>query len=377
MPRRLAIYSTLRFHPWGAPDTLWTRIALEAVHAGHSVFAVIRAQIAARPEIEGLRAAGVQLSLVPELPRGGRATRLAATLHNLRTGAQGTYARLRSFRPDFLLINQAGFYDFTAEDHLRVLIAAARIPYAVLAHSNCESPAMDQATRQLAVDFIRGAKSFLAISRFVLELAERQLLVPIANGAVFQNPIDLPGALPLAWPPPAASAFAVVSRLDAHGKGLDVLLPALCQAPGLREKWHLNVYGQGPDRDYLEALARHCGLTDRVTFHGYVADKVAIWRANHLLLLPSRWEGCSYSMIEALLCGRPVLRTNYGGVAEWMRDGVNGFVCAAPEPDLLARTLSDAWAQRDRWPEMGRAGHAHAASLVNPHPERQLLALLE
>ncbi len=372
--RRLAFYSTLRFHPWGAPDVLWSRAALKALTAGNAVLAVIRPHIADRPEISALRAAGAQIRLVPALSFGGKLQRLAGVARDLSSGASGTLGALERFAPDLLFINQGGFYDFLAERPLRALVARRKIPYVVLAHSNREQDAFSGTERAEAADFALGARRFLAISRFVLDLAERQLLVRLANGAVFQNPVDLPAALPLPWPQLTEPAFAVVSRLDAHGKGLDVLLGALARSPGRDAAWRLNVYGTGPDLAYLHDLAAWHGLAGRVTFHGHVADKAVIWRANQILLLPSRWEGCSYAMVEALLCGRPVLRTNYGGVSEWLRDG--GFLCAAPETGLLAEALAVAWSQRAEWETMGRAAHAHARTVLQSDPEHILLDLL-
>lgn len=377
MSARFAIYSTLRHHPWGAPDILWLRAAEEALRRGHRVFAVVRPQITGHPAVVALRRAGAEIALVPAVGHHGGAQRLSARLRNLRSGAFRTLHRLRRFRPTLLVLNQGGFYDFLSETELLSLLRADPVPYAVLAHSNYEMPALTDHARLQARDFIGRARIFLGVSRYVLELAERQLLGRIENAAVFQNPVELPACLPLPWPSEDTANFATVSRLDAHGKGLDILLPALREALGTTATWRLNVYGDGPDRSYLEQLARWCSLADRVVFHGYEADKGRIWAGNHLLLLPSRFEGCSYSMVEALLCGRPVLRTAYGGVAEWMRDGVTGFLCPAAEPDLLARALRTAWTRQAEWAAMGRAAHAHARARCDPHPERVLLNLLE
>ena len=375
-PARLAIYSTMRGYAWGATEELWWRTASVALSRGHPVFVVVRAQILSHPKIRELRTAGAQVHRIPELVRGGHFNRLSARVRNFRTGTDRTLKALAAFGPDLLIVSQGGFYDFLLEDELRAVISKKRIHYTVLAHSNREAEIPEPALRTVAQDFIRGATTFFGVSQFVLNLAERQLLGRIENGALFQNPLDLPSGLPLPWPALAEPTFAVVSRLDAYGKGFDILFPALKAVPGLAADWRLNVYGDGPDRDYLVGLARWAGIADRVMFHGHVADKTVIWQANHLLLLPSRWEGSPSSVIEALLCGRPVLRTNYGGTEEWIRDGLNGFVCPAAEIGLLRATLATAWAARDRWPEMGRAAHAFAAKIVDPQPERRLLALL-
>lgn len=373
----LAVYSTLRFHPWGAPDVLCAKVASRVLNSGGAVFLAVRSALLEHPEMAALRRAGAEIRHVPELVRGGKLTRLAAFVRNARTGASRTLPALRRFRPSFVLINQGGFYDFLGEEELFRWLRAERIPYALLAHSNHEIPPLGASDRYRALEIIGGATKLFGVSRFQLDLAERQLLSRISNSDLIQNPIELPATLPLPWPALPQPTFASVARLDAHGKGLDILLPALRQSPGLKCDWRLNVYGAGPDREYLESLAAWCGLRERVVFHGHVADKGRIWSENHMLLLPSRWEGSPQVVIEALLCGRPVLRTNYGGAAEWMHDGVSGFLCPAAEQSLLEQTLAVAWSRRGDWPALGRAGHAHAASVAESDPAKKILALLD
>jgi glycosyltransferase involved in cell wall biosynthesis len=272
-------------------------------------------------------------------------------------------------------INQGGFADFLLEDDLRASLARTRTPYVVLCHSARAEDSFSPDYAHRAREFLAGARCVLANSRHVLELGGRQLGTTLTNTAVFQNPVSVPAELPVPWPRTTVPAFAFVGRLDLHGKGLDLLMEALAIHPGVNEEWRLNLYGDGPDGAGIAECAAAHGLTERIRLHGRVDDLGAIWRENHLLVLPSRYEGFGLVMLEALLCGRPVLRTNLGGVAEWMRDGENGFVCPAIDAHSLAATLARAWAARGDWEAMGRTAHRLAAAAYDPHPEQQLLAL--
>ena len=104
--------------------------------------------------------------------------------------------------------------------------------------------------------------------------------------------------------------------------------------------WHLSFYGEGPMRDTLERLTNRLGLSNRVTFAGHRTVE-EIWSANQVLVMPSRCEGLSLAMVEAMLCGRPILATDVGGNSEIILDGVTGLLAGAPSVPTLAQGLRD------------------------------------
>ena len=94
--------------------------------------------------------------------------------------------------------------------------------------------------------------------------------------------------------------------------------------------WRLRLYGDGKDRKYLEELARHYAIAERVEFCGHIKDIRSIWEWNQLLVLPSRGEGTRLALIEAMLCGRAAVVTDVGGNSEWIEEGRTGFGAEAP-----------------------------------------------
>jgi glycosyltransferase involved in cell wall biosynthesis len=203
----------------------------------------------------------------------------------------------------------------------------------------------------------------------------RQLGQAIPQACIVQNPVELPAGAAPAWPDEAEARFAVVARLDSASKGLDLLITALAAALQGIPNWRVDFFGRGPDEAALRAQADACGLAGRVQFCGFQSDVREIWSQHHLLLLPSRREGCSLAMLEALACGRPVLMTDVGGASDWIEAGINGFVCAPGDTEALAQALSRAWEARGRWHAMGQAAGSRAAAKLDPHPGRTLLAL--
>ena len=155
---------------------------------------------------------------------------------------------------------------------------------------------------------------------------------------------------------------------------MDLLIHALAAALGGIPDWRLNVYGRGPQREYLEACARACGLAERVHFPGFVERLDDIWEQNHLLVSPAIDEGVPMTLPEAMLRGRAVLATRVGGATEWIEPGETGFICAAPTVELLAETLREAWGQREDWRELGAAAARRTRALYRPDDYQRIVA---
>lgn len=100
-------------------------------------------------------------------------------------------------------------------------------------------------------------------------------------------------------------------------KSIDVLLDG-CAAAARRVDFHLTLIGDGPLRRALEARCRAVGISDRVSFRGYVAhDELPDWyRAADLTVLSSSSEGVPNALLESIACGTPFVASNVGGVPE-------------------------------------------------------------
>jgi glycosyltransferase involved in cell wall biosynthesis len=112
------------------------------------------------------------------------------------------------------------------------------------------------------------------------------------------------------------------------------------------------------DRARLQALAASLGVSDRVEWVDHTDDVAAHLRAADLMVAPSRWEGMSLVLLEALACGLPVVATRVAG-SEAV--GEAGAVVPVGDPSALAAAidpyLTDVGALR-RASEMARARSA-------------------
>jgi glycosyltransferase involved in cell wall biosynthesis len=134
---------------------------------------------------------------------------------------------------------------------------------------------------------------------------------------------------------PVPMTILYVGRIKRY-KGIQHLLEAvaLLRADGLPAV--LRVVGSG---DYLDSLRRRTaslGLSDCVSFTGFVSGsrKVAELRSAWVAALPSEKEGWGLTVIEANACGTPVVASDSDGLRDSVRHGSTGLL--VPHGDVAA-----------------------------------------
>jgi glycosyltransferase involved in cell wall biosynthesis len=155
---------------------------------------------------------------------------------------------------------------------------------------------------------------------------------------VIPNGIDLNEFSPADPAPAGPFRLVCVSRLIPR-KAIDVLITAFTTVHDRFPDAELVIVGDGVLAGRLRDLAVRFGLADAVQFAGYQPhDKMAaFYRSAHMFVLPSRHEGMSNAMLEAMACGLPVVVTNTGGTAELVKD--NGIVVSPDDPIQLATAI--------------------------------------
>lgn len=106
----------------------------------------------------------------------------------------------------------------------------------------------------------------------------------------------------------------------------------------------------------IEQLARSLQIEDRVTFEGPVADLHSYLADATVFVLPSRSEGFSNAIVEAMAAGLPVVATDVGGNAEAVQDGVTGHIVPPENPQALASAICEVVGDPNRAKAMGEAG---------------------
>jgi glycosyltransferase involved in cell wall biosynthesis len=228
------------------------------------------------------------------------------------------------------------------------------IPYSTVVQAAGELWWPDDAMSDQMIQAYTAAQAVCFVSHANRRVVEMQCGTNLPNAHVICNPWNGSVTGAVQWPAESTMIdLACVGRMDPKAKGQDVLLQVLAMDKWKTRPVRLNFYGHGPSEKSIARLAAMLGV-ENVRFHGRVSDIGRIWAENHALVLPSRYEGLPLVIVEAMLCARPVITTNVAGNAEYLTDGVNGFVAAAPVVSLLDEAMERAWTARGEWERMGR-----------------------
>jgi glycosyltransferase involved in cell wall biosynthesis len=153
---------------------------------------------------------------------------------------------------------------------------------------------------------------------------------------------------------------AYVGRL-APEKGLDLLIDAWPEVRARHPRARLTLIGEGPERPALAARVARLGLAGAVDLPGSSADPAAWLRAADLFVLPSREEGMSIALLEAMALGIPLVASAIPGNRRLVDDGRHGRLAPPGDPAALARAILDQWADFDRAVPMGCAARRRVA----------------
>jgi glycosyltransferase involved in cell wall biosynthesis len=118
-------------------------------------------------------------------------------------------------------------------------------------------------------------------------------------------------------------------------KGHGIAIEALALLP----ECQLVIAGDGPERGAFEALARRCGVAERVRFVGSLSQEELhrYYAGADALVLASSREGWPNVLLEAMACGTPVIATDVGGVSEIVTAPEAGIVLDERSAAALAR----------------------------------------
>ncbi len=191
-----------------------------------------------------------------------------------------------------------------------------------------------------------------SLHRFTVQLVG----VPANKVQTIHYGLDEPprswGTNPADVVPKDARIVLSTSRLTSQ-KGIDVAVEALSALP---DDVVLVVLGEGPERKRLEETAREHAVESRVFLPGRVPDVAAWLRRASVYVQPARWEGFGLAVLEAMVCGLPVVATNVSSLPELVADGETGVLVPPDDAAALARGIERALSE----PGMGDAGRERA-----------------
>ncbi|MBP2169113.1 glycosyltransferase involved in cell wall biosynthesis [Erwinia toletana] len=204
---------------------------------------------------------------------------------------------------------------------------------------------LDRWLKQRKIGHVYQGKNIVAVSQAVADDLTQNLPVSPRRLAVINNPFDINAILSQAAEPftlPDEPYLIHVGRFHPH-KRHDRLLRAYAKS-GIQAR--LLLVGTG-DQHYIAGirqLAEKLGIADRVIFAGFQANPYPLIKHAAMLVLSSDSEGFGNVLVEALLCGTPVVSTRCpGGPAEILQRAGMSNVLADLKNQSLAEKMAQVW----------------------------------
>jgi glycosyltransferase involved in cell wall biosynthesis/aminoglycoside phosphotransferase (APT) family kinase protein len=151
---------------------------------------------------------------------------------------------------------------------------------------------------------------------------------------------------------PARLVF--VGRLHPQ-KGLDTLLRAFKQLCHLYNgELQLQLLGEGPLREELVLLCEQLEISDNVYFVGQTDQVMTYLQQADIFVLPSRAEGISNALLEAMAVGLSAVVSQIPGNVDVIEHEKNGLLFTVDDPHSLAGSLLTVLTQADFRERLGR-----------------------
>lgn len=192
---------------------------------------------------------------------------------------------------------------------------------------------------------------YIALSRHIESYLSGRIGVPAARIAQLYNGVDTQRFRPVGGRTPIEGSpfrskdlwlVGTVGRLQAIKDQVllaKAFVRALALAPAARARLRLVIAGEGPLRGEVERVLREGDAVDLAWLAGARNDVPDFMRGLDAFALPSRAEGISNTILEAMATALPVVATSVGGNVELLEDGVTGRLVPSQDVDAMAHAL--------------------------------------
>jgi len=292
-------------------------------------------------DIESYKARGIQVEIVPMQRAISPAKDFRAFFHILDY--------LKELGPDILHLHssKAGALGRMAS----CFLSRPRPSLVYTPHCPAFAGAFSENKKRLYKFIERSLNGF---TDFVIALTEEERKWMMSVG-----PAEKINLIPNGIPLPEQSQVTILKTLGALGrfteqKGYDILIKAM---PFVLKKFpdiKLVLRGKGELKDFYQEIINALQLEKSV----FLENDEKRLTGFDMFLMPSRWEGLSYSMLEALGAGIPLAAHALPGIMEMIQDSVNGFLVRNNTPDGWAADILKILGKPKETFKVGQQGRA-------------------
>ena len=368
------LFVSLNDHvPWGGSEELWKQAAIQ-LNTNHEVKVLVKKWEDEPEQIAELKINGIGVFYKPSKEQVKNENRFYLRLKNKLLQNMN----VNNERHDFNGVEQIESF------HMVVLsignhadgklpsyasyLSAKKIDYVIIVQLATDlSVISDEFSCQLKNAY-ENAKAVYFLAEENIWKTEMMLGCSLKNRKLINNPFDINQQYLEYEKNNEKINVACVASMICFHKAQDLLITVLGQEKWKKRNICLNLYGKGINKEQLQRLISLYGLQNQVNIMGYEPDKVTIWEKNLACIMPSRMEGQSLAMLEALSFGRLVIATAVGDASRLIADEETGFLIEAPTFALIDAALEKAWARRNEWVEIGRKARERLLRLISTDP---------
>ena len=221
------------------------------------------------------------------------------------------YKILKSLQPEIIHV-----HGNKAASMIGPLLTYLKIPNVATLHSRKKNTKM-----------FKGFDAVIAVSPNAAETLEHPNKYIILNGI---EPPELNSDINKITPP----VVLAVGRL-VPVKGFDLLIQAWQDIPNAQ----LWIVGDGFEKQKLATLINELALEKSIKLLGFRSDITDLMQQASLYVMSSHYEGCPYTMIEALLCKTPMISTAVGAMTQILP---KQYLCAENDANALHHLIVNA-----------------------------------
>ena len=230
-----------------------------------------------------------------------------------------------------------------------------------------------------AVDVVRSSKNldyFVLVSKDLKRYYTKKLRKYPCKCIYIPNMLD---TIPKRLAPLEEKRLISVGRLSAE-KGQMDLLKMFKQLLKKHPNWHLDIIGDGPERDKLEEYIKTRDLKEKITLHGFQSKEYIdkMLHQSSLYIMTSYTESFGIVLLEAMSHGIPcVAFSSAEGAKEIISSGKNGYLIKNRNAAAMMKKIEDLMRKDDVRKEMGKEARKSVKQYTKEVVQEDWYKLLE
>lgn len=194
---------------------------------------------------------------------------------------------------------------------------------------------------------------YVTVGDYTKDVMVDVLGIPSAKISVINNGVDVDSDIARVFTlkkqlgiPEESRIVYTFGRLHSQ-KSMDTLLEAvpevLKHAPDVHFVWA----GEGDQEADLKARALELGVSDCISFMGFVDAPYSLIPSIDVVAIPTRFESLSVRLLEAMEMGACIVTTSVSYQDRILRNGIDGFICVPDSVEDLSEKIIIALSSQD------------------------------